>query len=101
MSFVETTSTHYHHILLCLGKRFLLGTEEDGREEASVKKNSQHMARPSVSTTYGLPPSQTGLLVMSGGGGEKPHKRANSMHLQVSPSFLIWGEKNNVHVYYI
>lgn len=55
MSFMEVTSTHYHHILPCLGNRSLLGTGEDGRREVSVKKNHQHTARPSsVITTSRL-----------------------------------------------
>lgn len=94
MSFVETTSTHYHHILLCLGNRSLLGAGEDGREEASVRKNSQHMARPSVTTTYGPPSSQMGFLVTSGGDRKNTEEpTASSMHLQVSPSFLRMGGK--------
>lgn len=43
MSFIEVTSTNYHHTLPCLRNGSLLGIGEDGREEASIRKNSQHM----------------------------------------------------------
>lgn len=80
MSFIEATSTHYHHILSCLGNRFLLGAGEDGRGEVGVRKNSStqlaHQSSP-PSLTNG-PTSFTNGTSADIWGRGRQHQRTQS-----------------------
>lgn len=89
MSLLGVTSAYYHHILSCLGNRFLLGTRADSRGEASVRKNSQHPAGPSVTTTSGWTSFTSGTYAdiwRRGDGTKEP--TAHSLHLPTNLSVI-------------
>lgn len=79
MSLIEATSAHYHHILSCLEKRFLLlGAGKMAEERPVLGRTASTQQSHQSPPPLDAPHSQVGLLLTSGE-GETAQKNHNTL----------------------